>query len=102
MPPQSTASDPADDARPLAGVRVLDLTHYEAGPSATQILAWLGADVIKVEPPGGEPSRYLLGGDARRDSIVFVLFNQNKRSITLDLGTDADRRHLHELLRGAD
>lgn len=91
----------ADDA-PLAGVRVIDLTQYEAGPSATQILAWLGADVIKVEPPGGEPGRYLIGGNAKRDSIVFVLFNQNKRSITLDLRTDADRQHLRDLLRGAD
>jgi len=87
---------------PLAGVRVIDLTQYEAGPSATQILAWLGADVIKVEPPGGEPSRHLLGGDATRDSIVFVLFNQSKRSITLDLTTETDRGHLRELLRSAD
>ena len=77
-----------DDARPLAGVRVIDLTQYEAGPSATQILAWLGADVIKVEPPGGEPGRYLMSGSATRDSIIFVLFNQSKRSITLDLTTD--------------
>ena len=90
------------DAPPLVGIRVVDLTQYEAGPSATQILAWLGADVIKVEPPGGEPGRRLLGGDATRDSIVFVLFNQSKRSITLDLQQEADRRHLRDLLRTAD
>ena len=100
--PHAPSAATADDDRPLAGVRVVDLTQYEAGPSATQILAWLGADVIKVEPPAGEPSRYLLGGDATRDSIVFVLFNQSKRSIVLDLTTDADRRHLHSLLRDAD
>jgi formyl-CoA transferase len=94
--------DPSVEAPPLDGVRVVDLTQYEAGPSATQILAWLGADVIKVEPPGGEPSRHLLGGDATRDSIVFVLFNQSKRSITLDLATDAGRQHLRDLLRSAD
>lgn len=91
-----------DDAPPLAGVRVVDLTQYEAGPSATQILAWLGADVIKVEPPGGEPSRYLIGGDATRDSIVFVLFNQCKRSIILDLTRDDDRQSLRQLLCTAD
>ncbi len=93
---------PTDDARPLAGVRIVDLTQYEAGPSATQILAWLGADVIKVEPPGGEPGRRLIGGDATRDSIVFVLFNQSKRSITLDLTLERDRGHLRDLLRSAD
>jgi formyl-CoA transferase len=92
---------PTDEA-PLAGVRVIDLTQYEAGPSATQILAWLGADVIKVEPPGGEPARYLMGGDATRDSIVFVLFNQGKRSITLDLRTGEGRRDLRALLADAD
>jgi formyl-CoA transferase len=95
------AGSPADDA-PLAGVRVVDLTQYEAGPSATQILAWLGADVIKIEPPGGEPSRYLLGGDATRDSIIFLLFNQSKRSVVLDLASDDGRRQLRALLRDAD
>lgn len=90
------------DPRPLEGIRVVDLTQYEAGPSATQILAWLGADVIKVEPPGGEPGRHLIGGDAERDSIVFVLFNQSKRSVVLDLATAADRARLRALARGAD
>ncbi|MGH7789262.1 MAG: CaiB/BaiF CoA transferase family protein [Candidatus Binatia bacterium] len=95
-------SEADDDGLPLAGVRVVDLTQYEAGPSATQILAWLGADVIKVEPPGGEPSRHLVGGTSARDSIVFVLFNQSKRSITLDLRQAADRASLRALLREAD
>ena len=99
--PHAPAAQPTDDA-PLAGVRIVDLTQYEAGPSATQILAWLGADVIKVEPPGGEPSRHLLGGDDTRDSIVFVLFNQSKRSVVLDLATDAGRARLRALLRSAD
>jgi len=90
------------DPRPLQGIRVIDLTQYEAGPSATQILAWLGADVIKIEPPGGEPSRHLIGGDATRDSIVFVLFNQSKRSVVLDLTQAAERERLRALLRDAD
>lgn len=88
--------------RPLAGVRVVDLTQYEAGPSATQILAWLGADVIKVEPPGGEPARHLVGGDGARDSIVFVLFNQSKRSVVLDLAQPEDQTRLRALVRTAD
>jgi formyl-CoA transferase len=90
------------EPRPLEGIRVVDLTQYEAGPSATQILAWLGADVIKVEPPGGEPSRHLIGGDQARDSIVFVLFNQSKRSVVLDLTTARDRARLRALVRAAD
>jgi len=90
------------EPRPLEGVRVVDMTQYEAGPSATQILAWLGAEVIKIEPPGGEPSRHLVGGDGTRDSIVFVLFNQSKRSVVLDLRRDDARQHLRELLRTAD
>ena len=94
--------NPMSEPRPLEGIRVVDLTQYEAGPAATQILAWLGADVIKVEPPGGEPSRHLIGGDDERDSIVFVLFNQSKRSVVLDLSTDADRARLRALVRSAD
>jgi formyl-CoA transferase len=69
---------------PLAGMRILDFTQYEAGTSATQTLAWLGADVVKVEPPGlGEPGRGLAAGP--HDRSYFLTLNGNKRSITLDL-----------------
>jgi formyl-CoA transferase len=88
--------------RPLSDVRVVDLTQYEAGPTATLILAWLGADVIKVEPPKGEPGRHLAGATPERDSVFFTLFNQGKRSAVLDLGADAGRAALRALLRGAD
>lgn len=98
----TTTFDAEDEERPLEGIRVIDLTQYEAGPSATQILAWLGADVIKVEPPKGDPSRNLAGADGRRDSIVFLLFNQSKRSIVLDLTQQAERDRLYGLLRDAD
>lgn len=98
----TTTFDIEDEDRPLAGIRVIDLTQYEAGPSATQILAWLGADVIKVEPPKGDPSRSLAGADETRDSIVFLLFNQGKRSIVLDLTKEGERERLYSLLRDAD
>jgi formyl-CoA transferase len=87
---------------PLDDVRVVDLTQYEAGPSATEILAWLGADVIKIEPPKGEPSRRLAGADRDRDSVAFVLFNQSKRSVVLDLAKSTDRERLDALLATAD
>ena len=83
-------------------MRVIDLTQYEAGPSATQLLAWLGADVIKVEPPGGDPARQLAGATPERDSAFFVLYNQSKRSVVLDLSKDGGRRQLDRLLEGAD
>ena len=73
----------------LDGLRILDLTQYEAGPSATQALAWLGADVVKVERPGeGEPGR---GGAALAGSGYFVNWNSNKRSLALDVGTAEGR-----------
>jgi formyl-CoA transferase len=98
----TTTFDSENEERPLAGIRVVDLTQYEAGPSATQILAWLGADVIKIEPPKGDPSRNLAGADGTRDSIVFLLFNQSKRSVVLDLTKDTERGRLYGLLRDGD
>ena len=68
----------------LEGLRVLDLTQYEAGTSCTQWLGWLGADVVKVEPTGtGEPGRFSSGPDP--DSGYFVYWNSNKRSVAIDL-----------------
>ncbi len=88
--------------RPLEGLRVVDLTQYEAGPTATQMLAWLGADVIKIEPPRGEPGRHLAGASATRDSVFFALFNQGKRSAVLDLAQDVARATRRALLARAD
>jgi len=72
----------------LDGMRVLDLTQWEAGTTSTQYLAWFGADVVKVELPGvGDPGRHTTGPG--HDSLYFMSFNSNKRSIAIDLSTPA-------------
>lgn len=93
-------------AAPLDGIRVLDLTQVMAGPFCTMQLGDMGADVIKVEPPGtGDLSRRM-GGDALRltgdDRAPFLALNRNKRSITLDLKVPADRERILSLVPGAD
>lgn len=81
----------------LDGLRILDLTQWEAGTSSTQMLAWLGADVVKIEPPGrGDPGRGTEG--AEKDSLYFLSFNHNKRSVTLDLSTPRGKEIFLQLL----
>ena len=89
-------------AGPLAGVRVVDLTAMVMGPYCTQIMADMGADVIKVEPPEGDNTRYISVGPAPGMSGVFVNVNRGKRSVVLDLRTDAGRDALRVLIAGAD
>lgn len=86
----------------LDGIRIVDLTQWEAGTSCTQLLAWLGADVLKVEPPAGDPGRRMVSERPDADSIYFVLFNANKRSITLDLKQERGRELFRRLVAGAD
>lgn len=83
---------------PLAELKVVEFTHMVMGPSIGLILAGLGAEVIKVEPPGGEKTRRLLGSGAG----YFPMFNRAKKSICLDVKTDADRKAAINLVNGAD
>ena len=86
----------------LEGVRVIDLTQFEAGTSCTQMLAWLGADVIKIEQPGvGDPGRGA-GRESEGDSNYFIHYNSNKRSVTLNLKTDKGREMFFDLVRDGD
>src|SRR5216683_3667328 len=87
----------------LTGVRVLDLTHVQSGPSCTQILAWFGADVIKVELPGrGDITRTQLRDVPGVDSLYFTMLNCNKRSLTLNLKAEKGKQILIELVKSSD
>ena len=86
----------------LAGVRILDLTQFEAGPSCTEALAWLGAEVVKVEnPKSGDPGR-ALGGKPGADDPYFLLFNANKKSITVNLKDPKGLQLVKDLAKQAD
>jgi crotonobetainyl-CoA:carnitine CoA-transferase CaiB-like acyl-CoA transferase len=89
-------------AKALAGVRVLDLSQNLAGPYCAQTLADLGADVIKVEPPGGDPARQWGPPFHAGASTIFRAANRNKRSVALDLKTEEGRSALRRLIDGAD
>lgn len=98
-------ADGAGDASaggPLRGVRVIDLTTMVMGPYCTQIMADMGADVIKVEPPEGDATRYISAGPAPDMSGVFVNVNRGKRGIVLDLRTDEGKVAMTALITGAD
>ena len=87
----------------LDGVRVLDMSHVQAGPSCTQLMAWLGADVIKVELPGrGDITREQLRDLPDVDSLYFTMLNCNKRSITLNMKSDKGKEILRALIRRCD
>ncbi len=87
---------------PLVGVRVVDLTAMVMGPYCTQIMADMGADVIKVEPPEGDNTRYISVGPAPGMSGVYINVNRGKRAIVLDLRTDAGKTALRALIATAD
>ncbi|UMP04421.1 formyl-CoA transferase [Amycolatopsis sp. EV170708-02-1] len=87
----------------LDGVRVLDMTHVQSGPSSTQILAWLGADVIKLETPGrGDITRGQLRDLPGVDSLYFTMLNANKRSITLNMKSEQGKQVFDQLVSSVD
>jgi formyl-CoA transferase len=87
----------------LAGIRVVDITNNQAGPSCGQMLAWLGADVIKVEEPGkGDPARTTHKDRPDADSLFYLSFNGNKRSLTLNLKSPGAKDVFRALLKKGD
>jgi len=92
-----------EDGKALDGVRILDFTHVQSGPTCTQLLAWFGADVIKVERPGvGDITRGQLRDVPNVDSLYFTMLNHNKRSITIDSKNKTGREILDRLIRECD
>lgn len=93
----------ADPDRPiLDGVRVIDFSRYIAGPYCAAVLGDLGAEVIRVEPPGGGQDRWLVPFVPGREGAIFLQLNRNKKSVALDLGTPEGRFAAEALVRGAD
>ena len=90
----------------LEGIRVVDFTQFEAGPSCTESLAWLGAEVVKIEPPEGNATRrigpFLEDQPGLERSLFFWNYNRNKKSVVLDLRETLAREHVLRLLEGAD
>jgi formyl-CoA transferase len=87
----------------LEGVKILDFTHVQSGPTCTQLLAWFGADVIKVERPGtGDITRGQLRDVPNADSLYFTMLNHNKRSITLDTKNKKGKEVLEALIKTCD
>jgi formyl-CoA transferase len=83
----------------LEDLHILDLTQYEAGTSCTQLLAWLGAEVVKVEQPGlGDPGRRLRPDSDQEDALYFLSYNSNKRSVTLNLRSEEGKRVFLQLV----
>ncbi|MEL0021518.1 MAG: CoA transferase, partial [Rickettsiales bacterium] len=96
-------SDSLTDFTFLEGVRILDFTQFEAGPSCTEALAWLGADVVKVENPNrGDPGRRLKPNHPDDDPYYFHILNANKRSMTANLKSPEGLELIRDLIRKAD
>jgi len=89
-------------AAPLAGVRVADFSHVIAGPYCTMVLADMGAEVIKVEPPEGDATRGYKPPEIGGESAVFLCYNRNKRSVMLDLAKQEGRQVARDLAARAD
>jgi len=102
MPDENTKPN-ATGGLALSGIKVLDLTQWEAGSTCAQALAYLGADVIKIEKPkGGDPARIASADDPTLDSIYFLVLNSNKRSLTIDLAQEEGKAILRSLVAECD
>src|SRR5207244_2491918 len=87
----------------LQGVKVVDLTQFEAGPSCTEALAWMGAEVVKIENPKmGDPGRRLRPGQPDTDPYYFHAFNANKKSVTVNLKSTSGLALVKDMIRHAD
>ncbi len=101
--PRPSSKPYGQDGKALTGVRILDFTHVQSGPTCTQLLAWFGADVIKVERPGvGDITRGQLVDVKGADSLYFTMLNHNKRSITIDSKHPQGMRVLNALIKSCD
>src|ERR1700737_2169647 len=90
-------------ALPLEGIKVIDFTGVQAGPACTQLLAWFGADVLKVERPGvGDVTRRQLRDIADLDALYFTMLNSNKKSLELNTKRPEGKAILEKLIRQAD
>jgi formyl-CoA transferase len=90
-------------SKPLDHIKILDFTHVQSGPTCTQLLAWMGADVIKVERPGvGDATRKQLVDVEGADSLYFTMLNHNKRSLTLNTKDESGKEVLERLIRTCD
>jgi formyl-CoA transferase len=91
------------DGKALQGVKILDFTHVQSGPTCTQLLAWFGADVIKIERPGtGDITRGQLVDVKGADSLYFTMLNHNKRSITIDSKNPKGKEIIERLIKHCD
>ena len=87
---------------PLSGVRVLDLSRAIAGPYGAMILGDLGAEVLKIEPPEGDISRFSAGPTYKGENFFYLAFNRNKKNIVLDLGTNSGKEAFYDLVKKSD
>jgi formyl-CoA transferase len=101
--PRPSGKPWGEAGKALTGVRILDFTHVQSGPTCTQLLGYMGADVIKVERPGvGDITRTQLRDVKGEDSLYFTMLNHNKRSITIDSKHPQGKRVLDELIKKCD
>jgi len=87
---------------PLSGIRVIDLSRAIAGPYGTLVLGDLGAEIIKIEPPEGDLSRFSTGPNHKGESYYYMAFNRNKKQMVLDLGTRSGKQAFEDLVRKSD